>query len=436
MPSLVVVGAQWGDEGKGKIVDLLTGQMELVARYQGGHNAGHTVVIGEEEFVLHLVPSGILRPGVTCVIGNGVVVDPAALVEEMDGLAARGVTFDGTFHISDRAHLILPYHRAVEREAEKLKGTRKIGTTGRGIGPAYADKVARVGIRVGTLLDADLFRRVLTTNVESMNYFLQQLYGVAEDELFDVDEIYDEYMGYAQRLSPYIRDTSVVVNDALDRGERVLFEGAQGTHLDVDHGTYPFVTSSSATSGGACVGTGVGPSRINRVLGIVKAYTTRVGSGPFPTELEDEVGERLRRQGGEFGATTGRPRRCGWFDAVAVRHAVRVNAIDGVAMTKLDVLDGFETLRICTAYEWNGQRITEFPSNPRVLEELVPVYEDMPGWTGKLGDIGSVDDLLPEARAYVDRLIELLGVSLDVLSFGVRRDQTCLLFDPFGDAGS
>lgn len=430
MPSLVVVGAQWGDEGKGKIVDLLTGQVQLVARYQGGHNAGHTVVIGDEEFVLHLIPSGVLRKGVSCVIGNGVVVDPAALVEEMDALAARGIAVEENFHISDRAHMILPYHRAVEREAEKLKGTRKIGTTGRGIGPAYADKVARVGIRMGTLLDAQLFRRVLTTNVESINYFLSRLYGTRGSGLFDVDAIYEEYMGYAERLKPFIRDVSLVINQALDRGERVLFEGAQGTHLDVDFGTYPYVTSSSAAAGGACTGTGVGPTRIDRVMGIVKAYTTRVGEGPFPTELTDAVGERLRAQGGEFGATTGRPRRCGWFDAVAVRHSIRVNAIEGIAMTKLDVLDGFKTLRICTGYRWRGEVLTEFPSDPLVLEGVEPVYEDLPGWSRKISDIAAVDQLPREARAYLDRIMSLLGVSLDVLSFGVRRDQTCILNDP------
>ncbi|MBI5137793.1 MAG: adenylosuccinate synthase [Nitrospirae bacterium] len=430
MPSLVIVGAQWGDEGKGKIVDLLTGQVEWVVRYQGGHNAGHTVVIGEEEFILHLIPSGVLRPGVRCVIGNGVVVDPAALVVEMDALAARGIDFTPHFHISDRAHLILPYHRAVEREAEKTKGTRKIGTTGRGIGPAYADKIARVGIRVGTLLDADLFRRVLTTNVEAMNYFLERLYGVCPSEAFSVDAIYDEYMGYAARLAPYIADTSLLVNRALDRGERVLFEGAQGTHLDVDCGTYPFVTSSSATAGGACTGSGVGPTRINRALGIVKAYTTRVGSGPFPTELTDQVGETLRQAGGEFGATTGRPRRCGWFDAVAVRYAVRVNGLSGIALTKLDVLDVFDALKICNAYRYKGELITEFPSDPLVLEQVEPVYEELPGWSGSVAGIASVDDLPKEARAYVDRIVELLGVSLDVLSFGVRRDQTVVLNNP------
>ncbi|MFQ5508061.1 MAG: adenylosuccinate synthase [Leptospirillia bacterium] len=431
MPSLVIVGAQWGDEGKGKIVDLLTGGVNAVVRYQGGHNAGHTVVIGDRQFVLHLLPSGILREGVINVIGNGVVVDPAALVKEMDGLVGRGVAIPDTFSLSDRAHLILPYHRAVEREAEKLKGTRKIGTTGRGIGPAYADKVARVGIRAGTLLHADLFRRVLTTNVESMNYFLSRLYGVPEAEGFDVDAIYDEYMGYAERLKPYIKDTSLLVNEVLDRGGQVLFEGAQGTHLDVDFGTYPFVTSSSATAGGASTGSGVGPSRIDRVLGIVKAYTTRVGSGPFPTELHDEVGERLRSQGGEFGATTGRPRRCGWFDAVAVRYAVRVNGIAGIALTKLDVLDGFESLRICVGYRIRGEEITEFPSDPMLLEEIEPIYEDMPGWQEPVSDIHKVEDLPKAARAYMDRLVELIGVPIDVLSFGVRRDQTCVLSDPF-----
>jgi len=430
MPSLVIVGAQWGDEGKGKIVDLLTGQVSLVARYQGGHNAGHTVVIGEEEFVLHLIPSGVLREGVACIIGNGVVVDPAALVKEMDALTARGIKFEENFHISDRAHLILPYHRAVEREAEKLKGTRKIGTTGRGIGPSYADKIARVGIRVGTLLDGELFRRVLATNVESMNYFLERLYGVPKEDAFSVDSIYDEYMGYAERLAPFIGDTSLLINDALDNGDKALFEGAQGTHLDVDFGTYPFVTSSSATSGGACTGTGVGPTKINRVMGIVKAYTTRVGSGPFPTELTDAVGEKLRSAGGEFGATTGRPRRCGWFDAVAVRYAVRVNGMAGIALTKLDVLDVFDSLKICTAYKYKGEILTEFPADPLVLEGVEPVYEELPGWSGSVAKIERVEDLPKEARAYLDRIIELLGVSLDVLSYGVRRDQTVVLNDP------
>jgi adenylosuccinate synthase len=431
MPALVVVGAQWGDEGKGKIVDLLTGQVALVVRYQGGHNAGHTVVIGEEAFVLHLIPSGVLREGVGCVIGNGVVVDPAALVAEMEALEARGIRFGDQFHISDRAHLILPYHRAVEREAEKTKGTRKIGTTGRGIGPAYADKVARVGIRMGTLLDPALFRRVLETNVESMNYFLARLYGTGPEERFDVDAIYGEYMGYAERLGPFIRDTSLVINAALDRGERVLFEGAQGTHLDVDFGTYPFVTSSNATAGGACIGSGVGPVRIDRVLGIVKAYATRVGSGPFPTELTDADGDRLRTTGDEFGSTTGRPRRCGWFDAVAARYAVRVNGIGGVAMTKLDVLDGFARLPICTGYRLRGELVTEFPSNPQELEDVEPVYEELPGWPGSVKGIHRIEDLPKEARAYVDRIVGLLGVSLDLLSFGVRRDQTVLLGDPF-----
>jgi len=431
MPALVVVGAQWGDEGKGKIVDLLTGQVSLVVRFQGGHNAGHTVVIGDESFILHLIPSGVLRDGVGCVIGNGVVVDPAALVAEMDALEARGIRFGDQFHISDRAHLILPYHRAVEREAEKTKGTRKIGTTGRGIGPAYADKVARVGIRVGTLLDPDLFHRVLSTNVESMNYFLYRLYGTGPEDLFDVDAIYEAYMGFAERLAPFIRDTSLVINGALDRGERVLFEGAQGTHLDVDFGTYPFVTSSNAAAGGACTGSGVGPVRISRVMGIVKAYTTRVGSGPFPTELTDADGERLRQTGDEFGATTGRPRRCGWFDAVAARYAVRINGIGGIALTKLDVLDGFARLPICTGYRLRGEVITEFPSNPQELEEVEPVYEELPGWPGSVKGIHRIEELPKEARAYIDRIVGLLGVSLDVLSFGVRRDQTVQLTDPF-----
>src|SRR5579863_1033889 len=341
--AVVVVGTQWGDEGKGKIVDLLSERADVVVRYQGGHNAGHTVVSGKDIFILHLLPTGILHPGKLCMIGNGVVVDPAALLEEVDGLRTRGIDPSGRIFVSEAAHLIMPYHKAIEKESEKVKGTRKIGTTGRGIGPTYADKMARVGIRVVDLLDPVVFREKLSANLVEMNYFLEQLYKVKG---FDLEKVYDEYMGYAEKIGGYIANTSLMINRFLDEGKKVLLEGAQGTHLDVDHGTYPFVTSSNATAGGACTGTGVGPTRIRAVLGVAKVYSTRVGSGPFPTELTGPTGELLRERGREFGATTGRPRRCGWFDAVSVRSAVRINGLTGLAVTKLDILDGLEKIKI------------------------------------------------------------------------------------------
>jgi adenylosuccinate synthase len=428
MPGLVVVGTQWGDEGKGKIVDLLSDQADVVVRYQGGHNAGHTVVIEDDTFILHLIPSGILRPGKLCVIGNGVVVDPAALLDEKRELEARGIEVAGRLRISAGAHLIMPYHKIIEKESEKLKGARRIGTTGRGIGPAYVDKMARIGIRVGDLLTPDLFREKLTVNLAEMNYLLENLYKV---ERLDFDQIYDEYRGYASKIRDMITDTSILVNKALDQGQRVLFEGAQGTHLDVDHGTYPYVTSSSAAAGGACTGAGIGPTRINMVVGVVKAYTTRVGSGPFPTELKDATGVKLKERGHEFGATTGRPRRCGWFDTVLVRYAVRVNGLSGIAVTKLDVLDECEEIKIGTGYRYRGEVLQEMPLEPAVLEKCEPVYETAKGWGQSTTGMTQFDRLPKEAKQYLSKLEELVRCRIFLVSTGSRREETIRLSDPY-----
>jgi len=353
MANIIVVGAQWGDEGKGKIVDLLTEHVSVVARFQGGHNAGHTVVIGDEQFILHLIPSGILHDEKICLIGNGVVVDPAALIEEIDALKERGLNVNGRLFVSDNAHLIMPYHVAIDKGSEKSKGKERIGTTGRGIGPCYVDKMARTGIRVGDLLRPDAFRNNLERNLEHINLLMQHIY---QSEPFDTNKIVSAYMSYAEQLRPFIQDTEYLVSSYLDEGKNILLEGAQGTLLDVDHGTYPFVTSSSPTAGGACAGLGIGPTRINGVLGIIKAYTTRVGEGPFPTEQNNKLGENLRAKGGEYGATTGRPRRCGWFDGVAARYAVRINGLTGLALTKLDVLDDMEEIKVCTGYMLKGEK--------------------------------------------------------------------------------
>lgn len=428
MPALVVIGAQWGDEGKGKIVDLLSEQADGVVRYQGGHNAGHTVVLGPETFVLHLIPSGILQAGKICVIGNGVVVDPAALIEEAAHLEMRGIPVRGRLLVSNNAHLIMPYHKAIDKESERLKGARRIGTTGRGIGPAYVDKMARIGIRVGDLLEPDLFREKVTANLMEMNYLLEKVYKV---ERFDLEKIFREYMGYAHEIQDYIADTVLILNRWIDEGKRVLFEGAQGTHLDVDHGTYPFVTSSSATAGGACTGTGVGPTRITAVVGVVKAYTTRVGSGPFPTELKDDTGIQLQERGHEFGATTGRARRCGWFDAVLVRYAVRVNGLIGVAVTKLDVLDASKEINLCVGYRHRGKTYQDMPSNLRVLEECEPIYETMKGWRCSTTGIQRYEQLPPPAKDYLSRLEELIGCRIFLISTGTKREEAIQLEDPY-----
>ena len=428
MPVLVVVGAQWGDEGKGKIIDLLTERADVVARYQGGHNAGHTVVVGMNEFILHLIPSGILHKGKKCIIGNGVVVDPAALLEEMDAMAKRGVKFEQSLLISKNAHLIMPYHKALDVASEKLRGNKKIGTTGRGIGPAYADKINRKGIRMADLLDEKVFREKLSCNTGEANFMLERFYNAP---LVNQDQVYDEYQGYAKRLKKYIADTTLYLSEAIAGKKKVLAEGAQGTHLDVDHGTYPFVTSSSPTAGGACTGLGIGPNTITEVLGIVKAYTTRVGSGPFPTELNDKTGELLRERGKEYGATTGRARRCGWADTLIIRHAVRVNGMTSAAITKLDVLDTLEELKICVGYKYKGKLYEEMPSELAVLEHGVPQYITMPGWKQTTIGIKKYEDLPKKARTYVEKLCKLSGVKPSIVSTGPRRDETIILERPF-----
>lgn len=426
--NLVVIGAQWGDEGKGKIVDLLSEGAEYVVRYQGGHNAGHTVVTGNDTIVLHLIPTGLLHAGKFGVIGNGVVVDPEAFLEEVETLSKKGISVAGRLFISEAAHLIMPYHKAIDKESEKMKGTRKIGTTGRGIGPAYSDKMARIGIRVVDLLDPELFREKLATNLIEMNYFLEQLYKVKG---FDLDKVFQEYMGYAEHVKPYITDTTVLLNRVIDEGKHLLFEGAQGTHLDVDLGTYPFVTSSNATAGGACTGTGVGPTRIQMVLGVAKAYTTRVGSGPFPSELNNAMGESLRAKGKEFGATTGRPRRCGWFDVVLVRYAVRVNHLTALAITKLDVLDGMKEIEVCVGYQYEGKTLQEMPSSLKTLERCTPILRRFSGWSEPTTGITSYDRLPKNAKIYLEAISELVGCRIDLISASSKRGETIVLRNPF-----
>ncbi len=420
MPNTVLVGAQWGDEGKGKIIDVLTENVDLVVRYQGGNNAGHTVKIGDDKHVLHLIPSGIFRDAAVCAIGNGVVVDPVALLAEIEGVQAKGVAVDGRLFVSDRAHVVFPYHRAIDAARETVRSDgRKIGTTKRGIGPAYGDKVSRIGLRMADLLD-DSFAERLAENVREANGALNALGA----EPVDLSVVVEEARAAAARIAPLVADTVSLVHRAMADRKAILFEGAQGAMLDVDFGTYPYVTSSNTTAGGVCAGTGIPPQRIDRVIGVIKAYTTRVGEGPFPTELQDEIGALLGREGAEFGATTGRPRRCGWFDAVVARYSAMINGVDRWAMTKLDVLDSLETLRIATAYECDGRRYDTVPANIRVLSRCVPVYEDMPGWQSPTSAVRRFEDLPERARAYVNRLCELTGVKLGMLSVGPRRDST------------
>ncbi len=422
MPNVVVVGTQWGDEGKGKIVDLITDRFDIVARYQGGHNAGHTVIIHDQKYILHLIPSGILRPGKICVIGNGVVVDPAALSEELQMLA--DFEMQDRFFVSNRAHLIMPYHRALERAEEKSRAEEKIGTTSRGIGPCYEDKMGRRGIRVGDLLYPDLFKERIQANLDHKNRILTRVY---DSEPLDAQEIYDQYMRLAPTVLNYMTDTAEYLNRSIHSGKNVLFEGAQGTQLDVDHGTYPFVTSSNATAGGACSGTGVGPGSIDGSIGIAKAYTTRVGAGPFPTELTDEVGQRIRTAGNEFGATTGRPRRCGWFDGIVVRYACLVNNIDTLVITKLDVLDELEEIRICTGYRYRGEILGSFPTEVSVLSEVEPIYEAHPGWKTGTSQIQDYESLPEQAKSYLDRLSELIETDISIISLGPARTETIVL---------
>jgi len=423
MPAIVLVGAQWGDEGKGKATDLLGDRVDFVVRYQGGNNAGHTVVIGEESYALHLLPSGVLSPGVTPVIGNGVVIDPQVLFGEIDGLAARGVSCDNLL-ISASAHLIMPHHQALDRVTERYLGKARIGTTGRGIGPAYGDKVARTGIRVQDLLDPGILRQKLDLVLMEKNQVLAKVYNRRG---IDAGAVAAEYVEYGEKLRRYVADTVLVLNRALDEGKTVLLEGAQATLLDVDHGTYPFVTSSSPTAGGACAGSGIGPTRITTVIGIVKAYTTRVGAGPFPTELDGDQGDWLRKAGGEYGVTTGRARRCGWFDAVIARYATRVNGVTDFFVTKLDVLSGLDKVPVCVAYDVDGTRHSEMPMTQTEFHHAVPVYEYLDGWWEDLSDAREFADLPRSAQAYVRALEEMIGAPVAAVGTGPRRDQTLQL---------
>lgn len=423
--NLCVLGAQWGDEGKGKIVDLLTPSFQLVARYQGGHNAGHTVYVRGKKFVLHLIPSGILHEGKICLIGNGVVVDPHALFAEIDELKTLGFDVAGRLLVSDKAHLILPYHRELDVLSEARRGDRKIGTTSRGIGPAYEDKIGRRGIRVGDLADKSdngPLVNAVRENVATRNRLMGNNDMKWETVVADLRVMW-------QRLQPLVADVSLYIDTAMKAGKRVMFEGAQGTLLDIDHGSYPFVTSSNGTAGGACTGLGIGPRSVNAVLGVVKAYTTRVGEGPLPTELLDATGERLRESGNEYGASTGRPRRCGWYDAVVTRYAARVNGLDAVALTKLDVLDGFEEIKICTAYKCGTETLTEMPSDLAQLAACVPIYETIQGWDKPTAGVTRFDDLPSAAKAYIRRLEEVSGVPAAIVSTGSDRDHTIIRND-------
>ena len=428
MPVEIILGAQWGDEGKGKIVDHLSENADVVARYQGGANAGHTVVLPpnkgkpEKEFVLHLIPSGIFHSQVTCVIGNGVVLDPVALMTEIKQLKDAGIKITGRLLISHNAHLIMPYHKMLD--AARERGEEKIGTTGRGIGPAYNDKYMRTGIRVVDLLNRDVLRKKLKRNIEANNEVLNKLY---QSQSLDVDAIINEYQEFDRKLDVYITDTSEYLNNALKQKKRILAEGAQGALLDIDHGTYPFVTSSSPTSGGACTGLGIPPTAIKSIVGIVKAYSTRVGNGPFPTELKNDIGDRLRKTGGEYGATTGRPRRCGWLDAVSLLYSIRVNGIQKIAMTKLDVLDEFKEIKVCTHFKLGGKKLTHYPTDAQTLDAVEPVYQSFKGWQTKISDIRSYGKLPKEAKEYIEAVSKILDTKIWMVSVGARRDQTLLV---------
>jgi adenylosuccinate synthase len=432
MANVVIVGTQWGDEGKGKVVDIYAENADVIARFQGGNNAGHTLVVGGKQTILHLIPSGILHAGKLCIIGNGVVVDPPVLLEEMDTLKNRGLLPDSTrLLVSEKAHIIMPYHRRIDVARESHGVGKKIGTTGRGIGPAYEDKIARVGIRLCDLLDDEVFREKLDRNVEEKNFYLTKLFA---EEPLDRNAIYEEYRGYAERLRPYATDCSLVMQRQIDQRKRILFEGAQGTHLDIDHGTFPYVTSSNTVAANACCGTGVGPSSIHSVVGICKAYTTRVGEGPFLTELKDETGAKLQQVGQEFGATTGRKRRCGWLDMVLIRQSVRVSGITGIALTKLDVLTGIEKLKICIGYKTEKEEFTaSVPANLRDLSRCRPIYVEMDGWTEDIRGARRISDLPLDARRYIERIEELSGVSLVLVSVGPDRDETIIINNPFED---
>lgn len=427
MATAMVLGTQWGDEGKGKIVDYLAQKADVVIRSQGGNNAGHTVVADGQSFALRLLPSGILFSEKTCIIGNGVVVNPEVLLEEIDGMVKKGVTIS-KLEVSTRAHVIMPYHIRIDEEDEKLRGDDKIGTTKNGIGPCYADKINRVGIRIGDLMDRDVFYQKLKTNLELKNRLFATYYNC---EGFEFEEIFTKYMALAERIRPYVKDTEYSVNQYIKEGKKVLFEGAQATMLDLDHGTYPFVTSSNPTAGGACVGSGVGPRMMSNIIGVVKAYTTRVGAGPFPAEQSNKIGEYLRETGHEFGTVTGRSRRCGWFDSVVVRYAAMLNSLDYLAITRLDILDGLDTINICKGYMYKGIELKEYPESLKVLQDVEPVYEELPGWKTDISGCKSYDELPENARYYVERISQLVGVPLGIVSVGPDRSQTIVLHDVF-----
>ena len=429
MANVIVIGTQWGDEGKGKIIDIYTQFADAIVRFQGGSNAGHTVVIGNKKIILHQIPSGILHPEKLCIIGNGVVLDLATLLEEINELKSHGFFHDETqLLISEEAHLVFPYHRLVDIGKEKKAGNNKIGTTGRGIGPAYEDKIVRTGIRLIDLFDEKVFKEKLEINAAEKNFYLTKYLG---QEGFDGNALFEKYSALASRLKSNVVNTSVVINQLMGKKKNILFEGAQGTLLDVDHGTYPFVTSSNTVSGAACIGSGVGPTKIDGVVGVVKAYTTRVGEGPFPTELDNEIGLKLRERGGEFGATTGRPRRCGWIDIVALNHANRINGLTHLALTKLDVLTGVEKIKICRAYQLEGKEISEFPAGVHTLQNCKPVYEEAPGWQEDLTGIKNYNDLPKNAKKYIKRLEKLIERKFILISIGFERGETIIVKPPF-----
>jgi len=429
MSNVVIIGAQWGDEGKGKIVDILALDADIIVRFQGGPNAGHTVVVGDEKIILHQIPSGILHQGKTCVIGNGVVLDIETLMAEMQEVKSRGYFPDeAALLISEETNLIMPYHKRIDVARESLKGKDKIGTTGRGIGPAYEDKAARRGIRVVDIFDDEALRYKVKSNLEEKNWYLREY---LKETTFDAEEIISQITRYRSSIKQYVANTSLFLSNALKQGKKVLFEGAQGSMLDVDHGTYPFVTSSNTVAGQAAIGSGVGPNCLDTIIGISKAYTTRVGSGPFPTELNDEMGSYLREQGGEYGATTGRPRRCGWFDSVVARHSIRVNGMTSFALTKLDVLSGLKTIKVCTGYRYKNSLVTEMPANFNVLENCEPVYDEVPGWSENISKIKKVADLPKAAQDYIRYIEKQTEIPVTILSLGHRRNEAIILKNPF-----
>jgi len=428
MSNIVIVGTQWGDEGKGKIVDLLAEYADIVVRFQGGNNAGHTMVVNGKQFIFHLIPSGILQKK-TCIIGNGVVVDPEVLLEELDRLNEKGIHVGpDELQISEKAHVIMPYHKAIDHAREKKKGDKKIGTTGRGIGPSYEDKATRRGIRFIDLIDPDVFREKVNANLEEKNFYLK---NYLSSETLNPEKIIEQYNKVAKRLESHITNISVVINRAIKEGKKILFEGAQGTHLDIDHGTYPYVTSSNTIAGNACCGAGIGPKEITGVLGIAKAYTTRVGLGPFPTELFDEIGDSIQKKGSEFGATTGRKRRCGWLDTVLLKNAVYLNGLTGLVITKLDILDGLESIKICTGYEYKGEVLNDFPASLKVLAECKPIYETLPGWPEDITNIREMEDLPQNTKNYLNRISEMTETPIHIVSVGPARDETIVLKNPF-----